>query len=73
MELISAKDANHALHDLSVGANGSKRFVIDIKRTLDDNVVVETDERIDPKMLRPHPRATVHPKEANHNPPTIEK
>ncbi|QDZ18448.1 alcohol dehydrogenase [Chloropicon primus] len=65
IELISAKDVNHAMVDLAANRSMARRYVIDIAKTLNDETPVEGDDRIDPRDWKVHEKATIIPKEAN--------
>ncbi len=66
VQVISAKDVNHAMAALAANENEAKRFVIDIGGTLDAETEVEADARIDPASWNLHPGATVIPDSARH-------
>ena len=68
VDVISAAEANHAMVQLASGrgAEGARRFVIDVGNTLHARTHVEDDDAIDPMTWQV--RARVHPPTANiHN------
>jgi D-arabinose 1-dehydrogenase-like Zn-dependent alcohol dehydrogenase len=66
VELIDAKDVNHAIHSLSLNDASASRFVIRTSETLAPALTnptweTEDDDRIDPSKFHIHPHATVYP------------
>eukprot|EP01004_Peranema_trichophorum_P003501 NODE_2487_length_1569_cov_61.809820_g2141_i0.p1 GENE.NODE_2487_length_1569_cov_61.809820_g2141_i0~~NODE_2487_length_1569_cov_61.809820_g2141_i0.p1 ORF type:complete len:402 (+),score=94.48 NODE_2487_length_1569_cov_61.809820_g2141_i0:58-1206(+) len=63
IELIHAKDVNHAFHKLSTGNNEASRYVIKIAETLAEGLEVEKESAIDPSSWKI--AGTIFPPEAN--------